>query len=131
MKIATAFVFSLIITTLSISSSFSEDLPSGQEARVQQLIAIQKSLKPKYDTVQIPLAEATLQLGKDYYFLNSEDSRKVIVDAWKNPPSSANNVLGMIFKDGVPMRKVAGENIVEAFVMETEKLLAEQKSKTA
>jgi len=37
--------------------------------------------------------------------------------------------VGMIFKDGVPMRKVAGENIVEAFVMETEKLLAEQKTK--
>jgi len=35
----------------------------------------------------------------------------------------------MIFKDGVPMRKVAGENIVEAFVMETEKLLAEIKNK--
>src|SRR5687768_8960093 len=33
--------------------------------------------------------------------------------------------VGMIFKDGIPMRKVAGENIVEAFVMETEKLLAE------
>src|SRR6187397_2703842 len=31
--------------------------------------------------------------------------------------------VGMIFKDGVPMRKVAGENIVDAFVMETEKLL--------
>src|SRR5947199_285235 len=36
--------------------------------------------------------------------------------------------VGMIFKDGVPMRKVAGENIVEAFVTETEKLLAEIKS---
>ena len=35
--------------------------------------------------------------------------------------------VGMIFKDGIPMRKVAGENIVEAFVMETEKLLAEVK----
>jgi (E)-4-hydroxy-3-methylbut-2-enyl-diphosphate synthase len=33
--------------------------------------------------------------------------------------------VGMIFKDGVPMRKVSGENIVEAFVMETEKLLKE------
>ena len=33
--------------------------------------------------------------------------------------------VGMIFKDGVPMREVAGEDIVEAFVMETEKLLAE------
>ncbi|HLA09577.1 MAG TPA: flavodoxin-dependent (E)-4-hydroxy-3-methylbut-2-enyl-diphosphate synthase [Pyrinomonadaceae bacterium] len=33
--------------------------------------------------------------------------------------------VGMIFKNGVPMRKVAGEDIVEAFVLETEKLLAE------
>jgi hypothetical protein len=37
----------------------------------------------------------------------------------------------MIFKDGVPMRKVAGEDIVEAFVMETEKLLAEIAAKKA
>src|SRR5687767_15441709 len=37
--------------------------------------------------------------------------------------------VGMIFKDGVPMRKVAGENIVDAFVMETEKLLAELAAK--
>src|SRR5687767_2685586 len=36
--------------------------------------------------------------------------------------------VGMIFKDGVPMRKVAGKNIVDAFVMETEKLLADIKN---
>jgi (E)-4-hydroxy-3-methylbut-2-enyl-diphosphate synthase len=39
--------------------------------------------------------------------------------------------VGMIFKDGVPMRKVAGENIVDAFVMETEKLLAEIETRKA
>jgi (E)-4-hydroxy-3-methylbut-2-enyl-diphosphate synthase len=33
--------------------------------------------------------------------------------------------VGMIYKNGVPMRKVAGADIVEAFVKETEKLLAE------
>jgi (E)-4-hydroxy-3-methylbut-2-enyl-diphosphate synthase len=33
--------------------------------------------------------------------------------------------VGMIYKNGVPMRKVAGADIVEAFVRETEKLLAE------
>ncbi|HEV2765542.1 MAG TPA: flavodoxin-dependent (E)-4-hydroxy-3-methylbut-2-enyl-diphosphate synthase [Pyrinomonadaceae bacterium] len=33
--------------------------------------------------------------------------------------------VGMIFKDGRPMRKVAGADIVEAFVAETEKLVAE------
>ena len=33
--------------------------------------------------------------------------------------------VGMIYKNGVPMRKVSGEDIVEAFVLETEKLVAE------
>lgn len=33
--------------------------------------------------------------------------------------------VGMIYKNGVPMRKVAGADIVEAFVLETEKLLEE------
>src|ERR671938_664472 len=33
--------------------------------------------------------------------------------------------VGMIYKNGVPMRKVAGSDIVEAFVRETEKLLEE------
>lgn len=33
--------------------------------------------------------------------------------------------VGMIYKDGVPMRKVAGEDIVEAFVLEAERLVAE------
>jgi (E)-4-hydroxy-3-methylbut-2-enyl-diphosphate synthase len=33
--------------------------------------------------------------------------------------------VGMIYKNGVPMRKVSGADIVEAFVTETEKLVAE------
>ena len=37
--------------------------------------------------------------------------------------------VGMIYKNGVPLRKVAGANIVEAFVTETEKLVAEGTAK--
>lgn len=33
--------------------------------------------------------------------------------------------VGMIYKNGIPLRKVAGEDIIEAFVKETEKLVAE------
>jgi (E)-4-hydroxy-3-methylbut-2-enyl-diphosphate synthase len=33
--------------------------------------------------------------------------------------------VGMIYKNGVPMKKVSGADIVEAFVTETEKLVAE------
>lgn len=39
--------------------------------------------------------------------------------------------VGMIYKNGIPMRKVAGEDIVEAFVKETEKLLAETEAAKA
>jgi len=38
--------------------------------------------------------------------------------------------VGMIFKNGVPMRKVAGEDIVEAFVKEVELLRAENSNGT-
>jgi hypothetical protein len=34
----------------------------------------------------------------------------------------------MIFKDGIPMRRVSGEDIVEEFVKEVENLRAEGKS---
>ncbi|HEX8148819.1 MAG TPA: flavodoxin-dependent (E)-4-hydroxy-3-methylbut-2-enyl-diphosphate synthase, partial [Pyrinomonadaceae bacterium] len=39
--------------------------------------------------------------------------------------------VGMIFKDGRPMRKVSGANIVEAFVAEAEKLVREGASSQA
>jgi (E)-4-hydroxy-3-methylbut-2-enyl-diphosphate synthase len=39
--------------------------------------------------------------------------------------------VGMIYKDGKPMRRVAGADIVEAFVAETEKLVAETASAKA
>ncbi|HEX7999048.1 MAG TPA: flavodoxin-dependent (E)-4-hydroxy-3-methylbut-2-enyl-diphosphate synthase [Pyrinomonadaceae bacterium] len=38
--------------------------------------------------------------------------------------------VGMIYKNGVPMRKVAGADIVEAFVKEAEQLVAEGEKKT-
>ncbi|MEW6361154.1 MAG: flavodoxin-dependent (E)-4-hydroxy-3-methylbut-2-enyl-diphosphate synthase [Pyrinomonadaceae bacterium] len=39
--------------------------------------------------------------------------------------------VGMIFKDGVPLRRVSGENIVEEFVKEVENLLSESSGKGA
>jgi (E)-4-hydroxy-3-methylbut-2-enyl-diphosphate synthase len=39
--------------------------------------------------------------------------------------------VGMIFKDGRPMRKVSGADIVEAFVAEAEKLVREGASPQA
>lgn len=51
-----------------------------------------------YQSGRITLSNnlVTLDLGDKYRFLSPEDSRKVIVELWGNPPDSANGVLGMI-----------------------------------
>jgi uncharacterized membrane-anchored protein len=41
-----------------------------------------------------------LHLGKAYYFLDAADAKRVIVEAWGNPPSSAEGVLGLVIPAG-------------------------------
>jgi uncharacterized membrane-anchored protein len=48
----------------------------------------------------IPLAGGKVALNvpaASYYFIGPEDSRRVIVDVWRNPPTSADGIEGMIF----------------------------------
>ena len=54
-------------------------------------------LTKRTGVIALPEAGASLNLGKQYYFLGPEDSRKVIVDAWGNPGDAADGILGMIF----------------------------------
>jgi uncharacterized membrane-anchored protein len=65
-----------------------------------EVAAFQNSLHPQTGDVHIAGANATLRLGNDYYFLPAADARRVLVDAWRNPPESATGVLGMVFPKG-------------------------------
>lgn len=65
-----------------------------------EVAAFQNSLHPQTGDVHIAGANATLKLGGDYYFLPAADARRVLVDAWRNPPESATGVLGMVFPKG-------------------------------
>lgn len=71
-----------------------------QKAREQQVEAILKSLHPVSGDVAVPQASAMLHLGKDYYYLPADESRRVLVDGWGNPPDTADGVLGMVFPAG-------------------------------
>ena len=44
----------------------------------------------------------TFHLADRYYFLGADEAKKVVIDAWSNPPDSADGVLGMIFPKGKP-----------------------------
>ncbi|AYD00733.1 DUF2167 domain-containing protein [Neorhizobium sp. NCHU2750] len=47
--------------------------------------------------VALNAATATLNIPKDFYYLDPAATRKVLVDLWGNPPAAADGTLGMIF----------------------------------
>ena len=48
-------------------------------------------------SVKLPAAKANLTVPAGFYYLSPGDTRKVLVDVWGNPPSAAEDTLGMIF----------------------------------
>jgi uncharacterized membrane-anchored protein len=66
-------------------------------AKAQQLLA---SLHPMTGDVPVPGADATLHLGDRYYFLGAADAKRVLTEAWRNPPDAVNGVLGLVFPKG-------------------------------
>jgi len=71
-----------------------------QRAYMTRMEELVRSVHPEHGDVPLAQARATLHLGEAYYFLNAQDSRKVIVEAWGNPPDAAQGVLGMVFPAG-------------------------------
>ncbi|HXV31931.1 MAG TPA: DUF2167 domain-containing protein [Sinorhizobium sp.] len=58
---------------------------------------IVESLDFKQGTVTLSRANARLDVPENFYFLDPQDTRKVLVDLWGNPPQAADGSLGMIF----------------------------------
>jgi len=57
-------------------------------------------LHPIHGDVKLLKGDAELHLGNKYYFLNAADAKRVIVEAWGNPPSGHDDVLGMVVAEG-------------------------------
>ncbi len=77
----------------------------AEKAALAEEAKLMASLHPRTGNVPIPEADATLMLGDNYYFLDKEEARKVVVDIWGNPPEMGEDVLGLVFpKGGTPYR---------------------------
>ena len=86
----------LVSTALASPAVASQPTPE-QQAYIDKIKRINASLHPQTGDVTVPAAHIAFHLGKDYYYLPPEDARKVLVEAWNNPPDSANGTLGLIF----------------------------------
>lgn len=71
-----------------------------QAAVDAQLDALQKQLHPQSGLINVPGANARLNLGGRYYYLPAEEAKRVLTEAWGNPPDAVSGVLGMIFPAG-------------------------------
>ena len=88
------------IPAASSSASLSEAEQAKQQAAAQAKFVA--GLRPQTGLIRLS-DDAVLNLGDAYYFVGPEDAKKVLVDAWGNPPSQADGVLGMVFpKGGTP-----------------------------
>lgn len=47
--------------------------------------------------IEVANGAATLEVPEGFYFLDSEDAAKVLIEIWENPPETAQGVLGMLF----------------------------------
>lgn len=69
-------------------------------AREAKFKAMDKELHPQMGKVAVAAANATLDLGKNYYFLPAAEAKRVLTEGWGNAPEQVSNVVGMVFPVG-------------------------------
>jgi uncharacterized membrane-anchored protein len=72
------------------------------------------SLSPQRGSVVLPAAGARLELPESLYFLSAADARRVLEEAWGNPPDEG--VLGMLFPSGFTPLDEAAWGVVVTYV---------------
>jgi uncharacterized membrane-anchored protein len=103
---------SLLAPVLALAQSRdSNGAPADRPDEAQRAAAIaqfEASLGFQHGKITLPGDFASLNLSPGFRFLTAADAKRVLVDAWGNPPEAAADVLGMVFPaDGSPLAKDA------------------------
>ncbi|ENN85989.1 hypothetical protein RHSP_16066 [Rhizobium freirei PRF 81] len=80
----------------SFHDIFGAEPPAGPQGVVLQQLNFQQG------AIRLSTANATLNIPDQFYYLNPDDSRRVLVQLWGNPESAAGTTLGMIFPAQYP-----------------------------
>jgi uncharacterized membrane-anchored protein len=77
-----------------------QETRDAEQRQMAQLLALKARLTPMTGIIKLPESNVTLKLDSKYYFLPADQARTVIVQAWGNPESVAEGVLGIVFPAG-------------------------------
>lgn len=75
-----------------------DDFDAEQQAIIAAMQEFDESLNRQSGAITLGQDLATITVPDNYYFLDSGDARRVLVEAWGNPPEGA-DVLGMLFPE--------------------------------
>jgi len=93
----TRFLALLAVTVLAVSPAAAR---AGEADGKDPGAEIDAKLPWQIGDIAVSEGAATLHMGEQFRFLDAEWARRVLVDLWHNPPSSADGVQGMIFPAG-------------------------------
>lgn len=97
-------IASCCLTSLTALGEETETAQSDKNTEWAE--SIWQSLQRQTGQIKIDKAQATLNVGTEFYFLNAADAEKILTEVWGNPPGQT--VLGMIFPaDKTPFDKNA------------------------
>ena len=71
------------------------------------------SLKQQTGTVTLPGGIATLKLNDEFYYLDPNDTERLLTDGWGNPPGF--NTLGMIVPKAVSPLSARGWGVIVSY----------------
>jgi uncharacterized membrane-anchored protein len=69
----------------------------GEAEQIAWAKGIWESLDLRQGKIELPGTPARLEVPEGFYYLDPEDSTKVLVEVWGNPPVNAEGILGMLF----------------------------------
>lgn len=96
LRIIVAFMLLLSCSSLGYSKTYKQLFPDTvyENPDVRGFV---ESLDYQQGHISLPEAGATLIVPSNFYFLSKGNASRVLTEAWTNPPSAADGVLGMIF----------------------------------
>ena len=75
----------------------SDQLTAEQQEYLMWAKGLWDSMDRKQGEVKLLNGVATLNVPEGFYYLNSADTQKLLVEIWGNPPEATANTLGMLF----------------------------------
>lgn len=103
MRLKYIFIWLSSLTAFTISAE-EQKQTQEQEKYVQWATELWSGINQKTGLIKLDGAVASLNISEDFYYLNSADAEKILVDVWGNPPGQ--NTLGMV----IPANSTPFEN---------------------